>query len=301
MPQRASHIEAHAVTDLAALVLLGPMQHRWLVRSRGWVLTVVVVTLIGALALIIRGGPDEVGGAPIPLPHFPTTTFTTSTRPPSLTGGGSIGPGGALLDQLRAANACDASLRTGLITYEPVRRMEVGRIEEVTAVATVDQTPADIPAVSLTTVVSLPVRCEVQARLRSPSFIIDPPSTEFQERSFIDESTVLWSWDVAPKEAGRLRLTLEVQSRAGNRSSAVRPFRADIEVDVTDRAIWQRVNDIASGFVRHPVVQFFGLAGVASAFGFFWRKFQDTAEQELPEKPSNRVASRTRRPRITRR
>jgi hypothetical protein len=233
-------------------------------RRRSWATTahrqalrgLVVVTALASMVLAGCSGPGE--DAPSPTAPGPTGTI----GPPPVDEPG--------VDE--ALERCEARTRTAQIAFEPARQMTVGRAAEVRVQASVAAEPPALPGATSTTLADLTVRCFVQARLRGATFEIDPAG--FQTRSFLDQETVSWTWDVVAREEGRHRLTLEVQSLVRDRTGAVDQFSADIAVRAEERSVLQRLDDLVVAVVVHPVTQFLGAATVLAAVGFVARRIR---------------------------
>ena len=102
------------------------------------------------------------------------------------------------------------------ISYDTARSMTVDQTQQFVVTATIQgAVPAGTTTTSVApdvTVVTVALRCEVQAQLRGADFRVDP--AEFQPRSFLDQPSVEWSWDVVPLKAGTSVLNLEIRSVA---------------------------------------------------------------------------------------
>jgi hypothetical protein len=193
---------------------------------------------------------------------LPTSQPPTSDRPgttggPDTTSGSSTSVPVSIDEQLRL---CEESVRTAHVVFSPVQTMVVGEVSTVTVKASIEADPPELDDPATTAVETLDVHCFLWARLRGGDFRIDPEG--FDERSFLEQSTVTWVWHVEPEETGDLELILEVQSRVEDRAGLTKAFEAMIRVEAEDRTVIQTMNATASGVVTHPVVAFLGLGGV---------------------------------------
>jgi hypothetical protein len=181
------------------------------------------------------------------------------------------------LDDRSRLRDCEARARRATVSFAESLEMVVGAATEVRVVASIEAENATTSTLPVpTTVATVALRCEVQARLRGPMFDVVPE--EFQPGSFLDEPSIVWSWDVTPTRPGQRPLTLEIRSTAlieGRRIEGAnsRLYQTDIIVKAEPRSFWERLNDAASGVVDHPVVRGFGsllVVGGAIAGGWRW-------------------------------
>ena len=111
------------------------------------------------------------------------------------------------------------------------------------------------------TVVAVALRCEVQAQLRGADFRVDP--AEFQPRSFLDQPSVEWSWDVVPLKAGTSVLSLEIRSVAvidGRRieGAGTQLYQSTVTITTKDQGFGADVKRWTSSVVDFPLVRGFG-------------------------------------------
>ncbi len=199
----------------------------------------------------------------------PTTTPETIPPPASNGGGGGGSSGGS---------ACGSALDQEIgrkLAYQPSQTMHVG---EPTAVVVVLGT-GSLPPVTLpgnTIVVPIVTTCEVEAQLVAApgTFDISPPGE--QPTSFLDASTVTWTWQVTPERAGRgLQLELEVnslfQEAGASIPGSVRSYTASIDVTASPVSLGKRASSIFNAPVFDTLVGALIPIGLAAA-GTYWHR-----------------------------
>lgn len=174
---------------------------------------------------------------------------------------------------------CDRRAEQAQVRYEPSRDMTIGTTEQYLVTAsldTADETTGGDGFSGPTTAAQVPLRCEVQAQLRSTDFDIDP--TGFQPGSFLDQPTITWSWDLVPLKVGPdQKLSLEIRSVAvidGRRieGAGSRLFSPVINVNVKAESFGETLKRWSSAFVQHPLVAGAGsLATIAGVMAGVWR------------------------------
>lgn len=210
-------------------------------------------------------GPTSTTRGPSSRP--PTSAPPTQTsEEPTTTGGGpttttSGPPTSGPVDVAEQLRTCEQTIRTARVVFAPMQTMVVGEVATVTVRASIEAEPPELDDPVPTTVQEIAVHCVLWARLRGGSFEIAP--SEYVERSFLEQSTVQWTWHVEPEETGDLALILEVQSRVDDSPGLTKEFETRIRVRAEPRSVVETVNDTASGLVTHPVVAFVGLTGLA--------------------------------------
>ena len=173
---------------------------------------------------------------------------------------------------------CDERAQEATVSFEPERQMVVDHTEHVRVVASVEGegvvTTIDGAPVP-TTVVPVRLRCEVQAQIRGVGFDIEPAA--FQQGSFLDQPTVVWSWDVTPRRVGGHVLTLVIRSVAvidGRRieGAGQELFEASITVGAAPEGAWERFTRWTGAVVEHPLVRGFGsFLAIGAAAATVWR------------------------------
>lgn len=260
------------------------MSAEWFRSSKLWI-------VLSFVAGVVVSGVWALGGGTLKSGPPATVLRRSNSAIPSTSVYNAVPP-----DELDIALAeCERRARRAQVIFESTRTMQVGRVDQVIIHASVGaDRPAFAPGAN-TTIEELTVHCDVEASLRGVKFAIDPVG--FRPRSFVAGPTVSWTWDVEPKEAGQLRLTLEVRSVLRDRTGAVDEFTTEVLVEAKPRSIPQRVNDAIVGFVTHPVVQFFGAGAFLGAVGYFLRRKRKPPSGEPGRDPPSRASRRRRRDR----
>ena len=180
-------------------------------------------------------------------------------------------------DAARLAD-CEVRARQATISYDTARSMTVDETQQFVVTATIQ---AAVPAGTTTTVapgvtvVAVALRCEVQAQLRGADFRVDP--AEFQPRSFLDQPSVEWSWDVVPLKAGTSVLSLEIRSVAvidGRRieGAGTQLYQSTVTITTKDQGFGADVKRWTSSVVDFPLVRGFGsLLVIFGALAAAWR------------------------------
>jgi hypothetical protein len=214
---------------------------------------------------------------PPPPPPPPTTA------PPATSGGVPTTSAGAptttnpdgndgLAEQLRQ---CEADAAEAEIGFTPELHMVVDEVTNVRVTAVAGEGPVITAGPGPTvTVVAARLHCEVEATLRGQDFDIDP--SEPQPGSFLDQPTIVWTWQVTPTSSGPHTLQFRILPVA--REDEIRLpgtpvlFEATISVDAAPKSFWERVDDVVRGIAGHPVVTGFGaLAAMAAVLAAGWR------------------------------
>lgn len=170
--------------------------------------------------------------------------------------------------------ACSKRAQQARVGFQPTRTMTVGRQEQIQVVVTVDKdVKVTLPGNGQVVMADARLGCVIQAQIiGGEDFSIDPKGIE--ERTFLTDDTVTFSWIIVPKRVGPSVLELQVQSvvSPGGNAYAVNPqsFTAAINIEAVPRSTWGRITDAAQAFVDFPLVKgagvlvaFFGmLAGV---------------------------------------
>jgi len=163
--------------------------------------------------------------------------------------------------------ACSRRAQQVRVAYQPTRTMTVGRQEQIEVVLTVDKhMKVSLPGDGQVVMSDTRLGCVIQAQIiGGEDFSIDPKSVE--ERTFLTDDTVRFSWIIMPKRVGPSVLELQVQSvvSPGGNAYAVNPqsFTAAINIEAIPHSTWQRITDAAQAFVDFPLVKG---AGVLVAF-----------------------------------
>jgi hypothetical protein len=169
--------------------------------------------------------------------------------------------------------------------------MIVGETQQISVVASIRGSAPSTDLFELpTTIAEVRLRCEFEVQLRGVAFDVDPK--DFQPGSFLDQSSVEWSWDVTPKTRGREVLTLAMRAVAqlGDRSikaASSRIVHANITVEAEPRSAFERGDEISRGVFDHPLVKLIGAGGfvaIGTAIGGWARK----ARGKTPRKRRHR-------------
>lgn len=229
----------------------------------------------------VAGAPTSVAQSP-PFPTIPTTATPPTSGPPvsptiPVYDTPPPPPTVPRSDQDRLSE-CERLAQTAKVSYEPTRKMLADQTASVRVTASVDGGDAATTVVTTpvpTTVVITTLRCEVQAQLRGLDFKIEPAG--FQQGSFLDRPTIVWSWDVVPLNPGRTQLTLEIRSVAevaGRRIEGAggELYVSAIQVDTKTEGLGEKVRRWSGDIVDHPLVKGFGsLLLVLGTLAGWWR------------------------------
>ena len=218
--------------------------------------------------------PPPTTGGPATTSPPATTNVPASTGPdtvPTPTTTPGVGPSAAEVAdcQNRAARA--------EVSFPPSLAMTVG-VESMVEVS-VAVGGAELPPPSAgtagpsTTVVPTELTCFVVATLTGTPFDIED---EEKTGDFLRSSSLTWTWDVTPREAGSHDLSLEITPRWSFQgvvqSGTPRPFRADIEVVGASKSGWDRFTGWLASVVDFPLVRGAGsLVAVVGALAACWK------------------------------
>jgi hypothetical protein len=136
-----------------------------------------------------------------------------------------------------------------------------------------------------TIVVPLDTTCSVQAQLTGGGFDITPSG--WQPQSFINSSRVEWTWQVTPDKAGKLMLSLSVQSvfmEAGEEfDSAVGNYNAAISVAANPLSPSEEANSV----LENPLfLTVFGVV-LAAVLAGATKLVSDLRKKRRGEKPES--------------
>jgi hypothetical protein len=198
---------------------------------------------------------------------------------PGVTTTGATGTTSSSLPDDQRLAECERQARDAKVSYAPTQKMGIDETQQVQVTASIDRatdtTRSPTTGRVSTTVVPVPLRCEVEAQLRGEDFRINPEG--FQGGSFLDRPVVTWSWDVVPLKSGTRVLTLEIRSIAeidGRRivGAGGQLFTTSIDVGVKPENLGERLTRGSEAVVDHPLVRGFGsLAVVGAALAGGWR------------------------------
>jgi hypothetical protein len=217
--------------------------------------------------------PASTTSPTVPVSAVTTTALgsTVTTSPQTTTSVPSRDDAQRLLE-------CERRAADAQVSYPPSAKMTVGEIDQIEVTASIEErlpvVSSPTTGVTNTTIERVALRCEVQALLRGEDFEIDPEG--YRDRTFLDEPTVPWTWDVTPTKRGKGRLTLEIRSVAvieGRRieGATTKLYTTQIDVGVSED-LGQKIKRWSSNVVDHPLVQGFGgLLVVAGTVGGAWR------------------------------
>jgi len=217
--------------------------------------------------------PPTVG--PTVAPTVVTPTVAPTVAPPT-TGATVVTPPIDQSDAARLAD-CEVRARQATVSYDTARSMTLDQTQQFVVTATIQgTTPAGSTTVAPdVTVVAVALRCEVQAQLRGADFRVDP--AEFQPRSFLDQPSVEWSWDVVPLKAGTSVLNLEIRSVAvidGRRieGADTQLYQSTVTITTKDQGFGSDIKRWTTSVVDFPLVRGFGsLLVIFGALAAAWR------------------------------
>ena len=218
------------------------------------------------------------------IPSPPTTTQAVVTSPPTSPGSTPTSTSLATTPPSVPSSttaptadeelaACDERARATKVGLPTTQTMTLGESSELTLQATVDPTFPDATSpdpAPPTTVETVSLRCEVWARLTGLAFEISP--VDFQQRSFLDSSTVEWTWTVKPVEAGDQTLLLTLQGRVPNGlPGQTIEERFSIAVVVDEPPWWRSLAAGIGDVARHPIKNAAGVAALVTLLVGAWR------------------------------
>lgn len=230
------------------------------------------------------------GTSTVPTTSSTTAASTTTTGPRQTT------TTTTAVSDLARLEQCDQQAATASVSFEPVRRMRLGETSQVRVVASLEDgggPSITVPSTS-TTIVDARLRCEVQARVRSQDFTVNPDG--FQQGSFLDQPEITWSWDVVPLRTGSRLLTIEIRSVVeidGRKieGAGTHLFETKIKVDAEPENVWDTTKRWSEELVGHPLVQGLGpLLLLLGTVAGVWRRL---LKRPWPWKPATPAAAPT--------
>ena len=188
--------------------------------------------------------------SPTPQVAGTSLTMTVSPPPPPTLAPPTTTPGAPVTNS-SCMNALNTEVQRKL-AYQPAQTMRVQTPSSVTVVLGTSSLPPVTIGPGTTIVVPISTTCVVEAQLSAAPGTFEISPAGYQPMSFLDSSTVTWTWLVTPEEAGQnLKLELDVnslfQEPAGQAiPGAVRSYTAQIDVTAASTPLGKRASSIFS-------------------------------------------------------
>ncbi len=186
----------------------------------------------------VAGTSLTMNVSPPPPPTAAPTTTTPAPPAPPITN-----------------SSCIDALNTEVqrkLAYQPAQTMRVQTPSSVTVVLGTSSLPPVTIGPGTTIVVPISTTCVVEAELSAAPGTFEISPAGYQPMSFLDSSTVTWTWLVTPQVAGKnLKLELDVNSlfqQPGGQAipGAVRSYTAQIDVTAAATPLSKRASSIFS-------------------------------------------------------